>query len=557
MILPGETEAGSAGMHPCRGIAWWAHRDDDRRRGNQLLAPLSPIIGSKDPDALKIPARRAESTLTENARPPFQAEPEHFEMEVSSNRLMCPQRFARHKIGLRFRRHAHFIADLMYDHCSRFQQGMDKVMGMCPGESCRADTIPSDSGEYCAICGGPTQACSRCGTLNRSFAQQCRSCCAPFKFRDVLNGPYSSVVKKWSTPDKHLLTQERFWVAPIAFSGWLWLLSVEGQLSRYSPFSGSLAPVVHLGEEFGRTAPMARCQIPAGDRWTQPGIVALSERGVVAVGMLDSREIKIDLDPDETAVADFNHEPCGVDGGEKEAYLLTRRNALTYFTLANLVSGKVERRLLLPENRLAGPFRCGGCIYVYSETQLHVVAAGQVRSDPFPKGFKACVEPRNQTLHQAFGRLPFMVTDSLFYIPGNQSGRPVFFMQRGGRGVSGGAIIPVGGETTYTQDGTGRPVLAQESAISILEGAVSTIAEADPQLSARHPALVVNGTTVGMAEPSSSSHRLRIYNGDARSDFLVQKETFRESVGVFPLGNSLTFCSTLKDATVGIYSWLC
>ena len=28
MILPGETAAGSAGMQPYRGIAWWAHRDD-------------------------------------------------------------------------------------------------------------------------------------------------------------------------------------------------------------------------------------------------------------------------------------------------------------------------------------------------------------------------------------------------------------------------------------------------------------------------------------------------------------------------------------------------
>jgi len=75
MILPGETEAGSAGMQPCRGIAWWAHRDDDQERGNQLLALRLPIIGSKDPDALKIPARRAEFTLTENASSPFHAEP--------------------------------------------------------------------------------------------------------------------------------------------------------------------------------------------------------------------------------------------------------------------------------------------------------------------------------------------------------------------------------------------------------------------------------------------------------------------------------------------------
>jgi hypothetical protein len=62
-------------MQPCQGIAWWAHRDDDRQRGNQFLALLSNPIGSKDPDALKIPARRAEYSLTESASSPVQAEP--------------------------------------------------------------------------------------------------------------------------------------------------------------------------------------------------------------------------------------------------------------------------------------------------------------------------------------------------------------------------------------------------------------------------------------------------------------------------------------------------
>src|SRR6267378_4459520 len=65
MILPGETEAGSAGMQPCRGIAWWAHRDDDRERGSSSLALFQNYIGSKDPHASKIPARRAEFSITE------------------------------------------------------------------------------------------------------------------------------------------------------------------------------------------------------------------------------------------------------------------------------------------------------------------------------------------------------------------------------------------------------------------------------------------------------------------------------------------------------------
>ena len=40
MILPGKTEAGSAGTQPCRGIAWRAHRNDEWQRRNVFLARL-------------------------------------------------------------------------------------------------------------------------------------------------------------------------------------------------------------------------------------------------------------------------------------------------------------------------------------------------------------------------------------------------------------------------------------------------------------------------------------------------------------------------------------
>ena len=75
MALPSETEADSAGKQPCRGIARRAHQDDDHGHRNELLAPTLNPIGSKDPDALKIPARRAASTLTRSARSPVPAEP--------------------------------------------------------------------------------------------------------------------------------------------------------------------------------------------------------------------------------------------------------------------------------------------------------------------------------------------------------------------------------------------------------------------------------------------------------------------------------------------------
>jgi hypothetical protein len=39
MILPGETEAGTAGTQPCRGIVRWAHRADAQQRGS--FSPLA------------------------------------------------------------------------------------------------------------------------------------------------------------------------------------------------------------------------------------------------------------------------------------------------------------------------------------------------------------------------------------------------------------------------------------------------------------------------------------------------------------------------------------
>jgi hypothetical protein len=77
MILPGETEAGSAGKQPCRGIVRGAHRDNERSAEDSLLRFSKDHIGSVDPDALKIPARRAEYSLAESALSTLPAEPTH------------------------------------------------------------------------------------------------------------------------------------------------------------------------------------------------------------------------------------------------------------------------------------------------------------------------------------------------------------------------------------------------------------------------------------------------------------------------------------------------
>src|ERR1035437_5848353 len=78
MTLPGEAEAGSAGMQPCRGIAWWAHRDDVAGRGSSPFAlyPKTHRIGR--PLCLENPRPEgAEYSLTESELSPLHAEPAH------------------------------------------------------------------------------------------------------------------------------------------------------------------------------------------------------------------------------------------------------------------------------------------------------------------------------------------------------------------------------------------------------------------------------------------------------------------------------------------------
>ena len=82
MILPGETEAGTAGTQPCRGITRRAHRADSQQRGS--FSPLALSSEWKQPSDDRPPCLEnprpagVEPTLTENAASPFPAEPAHF-----------------------------------------------------------------------------------------------------------------------------------------------------------------------------------------------------------------------------------------------------------------------------------------------------------------------------------------------------------------------------------------------------------------------------------------------------------------------------------------------
>ena len=62
----GETAAGSAGMQPCRRIAWLGSSRRSLHCANILLALVPTRIGSVEPHALETTARTTESTRPES-----------------------------------------------------------------------------------------------------------------------------------------------------------------------------------------------------------------------------------------------------------------------------------------------------------------------------------------------------------------------------------------------------------------------------------------------------------------------------------------------------------
>src|SRR5712671_1584635 len=91
MTLPSETEAGSAGMQPCRGIAWWAHRDDVTERGSSPFALFPKIHRIGRPLCLENPRPEgAECLLTESGPSPFHAEPTQRLLTETTGGRSCP-----------------------------------------------------------------------------------------------------------------------------------------------------------------------------------------------------------------------------------------------------------------------------------------------------------------------------------------------------------------------------------------------------------------------------------------------------------------------------------
>ena len=74
MILPGETEAGTAGTQPCRGIARWAHRDDARGVSDPFSRRPKPPSDRKTP-CLENPRPKGGILTNGELASPFQAEP--------------------------------------------------------------------------------------------------------------------------------------------------------------------------------------------------------------------------------------------------------------------------------------------------------------------------------------------------------------------------------------------------------------------------------------------------------------------------------------------------
>lgn len=415
---------------------------------------------------------------------------------------------------------------------------------------------------FCQKCGEPIHGCPKCESPNRTFANFCRACGAdlahiPSQASTVL----AETVAALSRPPVKALVSEAFWLAPLSWGGYLWLLSATGQIYRYSPFSNQAVPMQALGQGFGRCAfsiheICSRHQPPE----TEPWFLTANRKSVKGFALV-SRQVReiVSLPDGEEVLSDSLENYVNLECDPTRVYFLTRAGPQISLTSADFLSGEV-RHFPLPAQSVVGPFRCGDIVFAYSETQLYSLRQDELRAHVFPAGFRAWTLQGARDLNQmflkpAFGRRPYILCGYSVYIPGTNAGGNAFLLQYLKGGVGGTAVIPLNEEATYSQDSAGRPIVSLSGRILTYSEASRQEVQSDPQLSPRLPSFV-NGPVCAATAETAGGERIRFFADGKVVDVPVsQFPRYQECVGFYGLDLAVVMTYLTDSEHLGIASW--
>jgi hypothetical protein len=356
-----------------------------------------------------------------------------------------------------------------------------------------------------------------------------------------------------------IAVDEPFWVAPVEYREYLWLLSTRGAVYRLSLAADEAEHVGSFGDGFG-SIPFSIVEVPddtGTKNWT-PYLIAANGGGVSGLNLvtLETRQF-LRLAANEHILASFRDKYVTLIADGRHAYFLKTRGTQTYLSACDLLGGRCED-YPLGSQPVAGPFSVGRDVGVYSKDRVRVLENGGVKEYPLPKNFEPWLSPSESGgVQTPLGRMPFISQGRSVYIPGRHvergaddgaAGLRVFSFVNGSPPNT--EFIFAREEASYSQDAEGRPVIAQSGVITVYDGGRGRVVRRGEQLVGRGPAFHENDLTLCFTRPRWGGELLSLYQG---GDILCEHpltyyDDYRLAGGFYRTAGALTFVyRTAKD----------
>jgi hypothetical protein len=354
-------------------------------------------------------------------------------------------------------------------------------------------------------------------------------------------------------PARTRLGDELFWLAPLAHAGYLWILSVGGNLRRFSPGANRLTLVQNLGVDYGRH-PVGFVREQDGGRWL------LAVVGVRRLALLDPAAHVAEADeprygpplPDGEAFVRLDDGFPSVTVYQGAVACLKRTGSTRSLVLWK--RGEEYRAWPVADAPLCGPFIAGRRLLICSREALWLLDGDRMAPHPLPADFRPVVDPgEDAPFLLPWGSAPYVPTGDGAYLPGQRKGEPGFaYLEFSGREPKF-TFVAVGPDICYRVDSRRRLVLTSRGNLQQVERSVTCPAVPDPDSQiAPLPAIAESAMQAAFCRPSGlASLQLRLYpDGSERVDLDPQAQVL--DLFLFPY--HLTMTAMLKRR-LEIFTW--
>jgi hypothetical protein len=414
----------------------------------------------------------------------------------------------------------------------------------CPYVNCGGEADFAGLAGPCGKCRQPVFLCPSCRGANRGFARHCRQCNAAIAIDgNLLEGPQGeSESGSLSSESRRIELRGSFWIRPVARYGFLWCLSKSGEILRVSPFDSQALPWGVLGVGFGASPFTIAEIISQASKVAEPYLIATSQQVIKGVNLLNEAVKEFySAQSGEYILSNISESYAGVEADEQGIHFLKKRDGQTLLSVSN---GDSHKEFRLPVTDVAGPLKIGSRVLVYSRDHLFALQGDAIVTllDFEAIGFKPWVSPPQEThFSPPFGRNPSLVRADSIYVPGERLGEMgLLFISLRGPNLNF-AFIPARGESNFTQDEYGRPIIARPGEITAYEETSSLSLSHDGQLTARGQPYHRARLTVGFAKTAGGVESLRFYDNGTITDFSLISTRNLIDIGFFTVAGTLMF----------------